>query len=171
MVRKTIAATFALVLVSSAVHGQTASMTAGSINGTVTDTTKAVLPGVTITLSGSSVMGAPTTITDQSGGFRLPNLAPGDYKLTFELTGFGTVTRDGIHVSLGFTATVNVEMNPGAVAETVTVSGASPVVDLQSTNVTTHFDAERLASLPGARDYWAVLAQAPAVSIGRMDVG
>src|SRR5215831_18798101 len=146
-------------------------MTAGSINGTVTDTTKAVLPGVTITLSGSSVMGAPTTITDQNGGFRLPNLAPGDYKLTFQLTGFGTVTRDGIHVSLGFTATVNVDMNPGAVAETVTVSGGSPVVDLQSTNVVTHFDAEKLAALPGSRDFWGVLAQAPAVAMSRVDVG
>jgi hypothetical protein len=171
MVRKAIAATFALVLASSVVYGQTASTTAGSINGTVTDTTKAVLPGVTITLFGSSVMGTPTTITDQNGGFRLPNLAPGDYKLTFELTGFGTVTRDGIHVSLGFTATVNLEMSPGAVAETVTVSGASPVVDLQSTNVTTHFDAEKLATLPGSRDFWGVLAQAPAVAMSRVDVG
>src|SRR5262249_54508607 len=60
---------------------------------------------------------------------------------------------------------------PGSVAETITVSGASPVVDLQSTNVTTHFDSERLASLPGSRDFWAVVAQTPAVSMSRMDVG
>ena len=171
MARKTIAAMFALMLVSSVVHGQTASTTAGSINGTITDTTKAVLPGVTVTLSGPSAMGTPTTVTDQGGAFRLPNVAPGDYKLTFELTGFGSVTRESIHVSLGFTATVNVEMHPGSVAETVTVSGASPVVDLQSTNVTTHFDAEKLATLPGSRDFWGVLAQAPAVAMSRVDVG
>src|SRR5262249_51470243 len=127
MARKAIAAIFALVLASSGAHAQTVSTTAGSINGTVTDSTKAVLPGVTVTLSGPSVMGTPTSVTDQNGAFRLPNLAPGDYKLSFELTGFGTVTRENIHVSLGFTATVNVEMNPGSVAETVTVSGASPV--------------------------------------------
>ena len=159
------------VIAASVARAQTVSTTTGAINGTVTDTTHAVLPGVTIALSGPAVMGAPTTVTDQNGFFRLPSLAPGDYQLTFELSGFGPVTRAGIHVSLGFTATVNVEMSPGSVAETITVSGASPVVDLQSTNVTTHFDTERLASLPGSRDFWAVVAQTPAVSMSRVDVG
>ncbi|PYQ83087.1 MAG: hypothetical protein DMG03_15165 [Acidobacteria bacterium] len=159
------------VIAASVARAQTVSTTAGAINGTVTDTTHAVLPGVTIALSGPAVMGAPTTVTDQNGFFRLPGLAPGDYQLTFELSGFGPVTRAGIHVSLGFTATVNVEMSPGSVAETITVSGASPVVDLQATNVTTHFDTERLASLPGSRDFWAVVAQTPAVSMSRVDVG
>jgi len=161
----------ALLVVAHAAHAQTVSTTAGAINGTVTDATRAVLPGVTVTLSGAAVMGTPTAVSDQNGFFRLPSLAPGDYTLTFELAGFGTVTHGGIHVSLGFTATVNVEMSPGSVAETLTVSGASPVVDLQSTNVTTHFDAERLASLPGSRDFWAVVAQTQAVSMSRVDVG
>jgi outer membrane receptor protein involved in Fe transport len=166
--------TLALLLLltsSNGVTAQTVSATTGAINGTVTDATKAVVPGVTVTLSGPAVMGAPTTVTDQKGFFRLPGLAPGDYKLTFELTGFGAVTRENIHIGLGFTATMNVEMSPGSVAETITVSGASPVVDLQSTNVTTHFDAEKLASLPGSRDFWAVIAQAPAVAMSRLDVG
>jgi carboxypeptidase family protein/TonB-dependent receptor-like protein len=165
--------TLALLLLLISSNGVTAqvSATTGAINGTVTDATKAVLPGVTVTLAGPAVMGAPTTVTDQQGFFRLPGLAPGDYKLTFELTGFGAVTREDIHIGLGFTATMNVEMSPGSVAETITVSGASPVVDLQSTNVTTHFDAEKLASLPGSRDFWAVIAQAPAVAMSRLDVG
>src|SRR5437870_4559276 len=157
--------------IAASARAQTVSTTTGAINGTVTDTTHAVLPGVTIALSGPAVMGAPTTVTDQNGFFRLPSLAPGDYQLTFELSGFGSVTRENIHISLGFTATVNVEMSPGSVAETITVSGASPVVDLQSTNVTTHFDTERLATLPGSRDFWAVVAQTPAVSMSRVDVG
>jgi hypothetical protein len=165
------AATILIVGTAHAAAAQTVSSTTGAINGTVTDSTKAVLPGVTVTVSGPTVMGTPSTVTDAGGAFRFASLAPGDYKLTFELSGFGTVSRADIHVALGFTATVNTEMSPGTVAETITVSGASPVVDLQSTNVTTHFDADKLASLPGARDYWAVLAQAPAVSIGRMDVG
>ena len=150
---------------------QTVSSTAGAVNGTVSDSTKAVLPGVTVTLSGPAVMGAPVTVTDQSGLFRFSSLSPGDYTLTFELSGFATSTREGIHVSLGFTATVNIEMSPASVAETITVSGASPVVDLQSTNVTTHFDTEKLAALPGSRDFWAVVAQAPAVAMSRLDVG
>jgi len=168
---KSITFALAVVLAASLAHAQSVSTTTGAINGTVTDTTKAVLPGVTVTLSGPAVMGTRTTVTDQNGSFRLPSLAPGDYTVTCELSGFGSVTRPNIHVALGFTATLNVEMSPGAVAETVTVSGASPVVDLQSTNVTTHFDTERLASLPGSRDFWAVVAQTPAVSMSRVDVG
>src|SRR5262245_51803592 len=160
-----------LVIASHLVYAQTVSTTTGAINGTVTDTTKAVLPGVTVTLSGPAVMGTPTAVTDQNGFFHLSSLSPGDYRLRFELSGFGAVTREGIHISLGFTATVNVEMSPGSVAETITGSGASPVVDLQSTNVTTHFDTERLANLPGSRDYWAVVAQTPAVPMCRVGVG
>src|SRR5499427_9136811 len=98
----------AFVAASVAADAQTVSLTAGAINGTVTDATKAVLPGVTVTLSGPAVMGTPTAVTDQNGFFRLPNVAPGDYKLTFGLSGFGTITRENIHIGLGFTATVNV---------------------------------------------------------------
>ena len=168
---RSLAVVAAITFAPVSAYAQTVSSTTGAINGTVTDSTKAVLPGVTVTLSGPAVMGTPSAVTDASGAFRFPSLAPGEYRLAFELAGFGPVNRSGVQVSLGFTATVNIEMTPGAVAETVTVSGASPVVDIQSTNVTTHFDADKLASLPGARDYWSVLAQAPAVSIGRMDVG
>jgi hypothetical protein len=161
------------LLIATALTGaaQTIGSTTGAVNGNVTDTTKAVLPGVTVTVSGPAVMGALTTVTDPNGAYRFSALPPGEYRLAFELAGFGSITREGIVVSVGFTATVNVELNPGAVSETVTVSGASPVVDLQSTNVTTHFDSERLASLPGSRDFWAVLAQTPAVAMTRMDVG
>src|SRR6058998_547108 len=117
-----------MLLAPHGVRAQTVSATTGAINGTVSDATGAVLPGVTVTLSGPAVMGTPASVTDQNGFFRLPGLAPGDYKLTFELSGFGAVTRENVHISLGFTATVNVEMSPGSVAETITVSGASPVV-------------------------------------------
>lgn len=164
--------TLALVLLTPLYSGaQSVSTTTGAINGTVTDATKAILPGVTVTLSGPAVMGVQTTVTDQNGLYRFAALSPAEYRLSFELAGFGGVTRDGIRVSLAFTATVNVEMSPGSVAETITVSGASPVVDLQSTNVTTHFDTDRLATLPGSRDFWAVIAQTPAVSMSRVDVG
>ena len=95
---------------------------------------------------------------------------PGDHTLTFELAGFGTVVREGIHVGLGFTATVDVEMSAGRVSEVVTVSG-SPVVDVSSTVVTTHFDSETLASLPGARDFFAIVANTPGVALSKMDVG
>ena len=150
---------------------QTVSSTTGAINGTVTDSSKSVIPGVTVTLSGPALMGVPTTVTEQDGTYRFSTVPIGEYKLNFELTGFGTITREGIRVSVGFTATVNAEMNPGALAETVTVSGASPVVDVSSTSVASHFDSEKLAELPGSRDAWAVIAQAPAVPMQRKDVG
>jgi len=85
MTTATRAATVAFVVlaVSAAARAQTVSTTAGAVNGTVTDATKAVLPGVTVTVSGPAVMGAQTTVTDRNGFFRVPSLAPGDYKVTF----------------------------------------------------------------------------------------
>ena len=160
-----------LLATSTPVVAQTVTATTGAINGTVTDSTKAVLPGVTVTLSGPSLMGTPVEATDQSGTFRFSAVPPGTYTLTHELTGFRGVTREGIVVTLGFTATVNSELSPGAVSENITVSGAAPVVDVKATEVTTHFDSEKLASLPGARDFWSVLAQTPAMPMAKMDVG
>lgn len=165
---------FVVVLISSAADtatGQTVSASAGAVNGTVSDSTKAVLPGVTVTLTGPAIMGTPTTTTTEGGAYRFSPVPPGEYTLKFELSGFGSIIREGIRVSVGFTATVNTEMHPATVAESVTVSGQSPVVDVTSTQVSTRYDSEMLASLPGARDFWAVLAQAPAVSMGRVDVG
>ena len=166
-----VALTLFLIAFGGATFAQTVTSTTGAINGVVTDSTKAVLPGVTVSLSGPALMGTGTTVTDQNGAFRFSTVAIGDYKLTFELGGFGTITREGIHVSVGFIATVNVEMNPGTLAESVTVSGASPVVDVQATKVANHFDSERLAELPGSRDAWAVVAQTPGIAMSRMDVG
>lgn len=157
-----------------ALSGLSAAQTAGGagvITGSVTDNTRALLPGVTVTVSGASVMGTPSAVTGEQGTYRIPSLPPGDYTVKFELAGFGTVIREGIRVGVGFTATLNVELNLASVAESVTVSGQSPVVDVTSTTVATRFDEQVLASLPGARDYWAVLAQTPAVAMGRVDVG
>ena len=150
---------------------QTVTSTTGAINGTVTDATSAVLPGVTVTLSGPALMGTAVAVTDQNGVYRFSTVAIGDYKLAFELSGFGSVSREGVRVSIGFTATVNVQLNPGAVAESITVTGASPVVDVAATKVSNVLDSQRLAELPGSRDAWAVAAQTPGVAMSRMDVG
>ena len=95
----------------------------------------------------------------------------GDHTLTFELAGFSTIVHNGIEVGLGFTATVNATMSPGAISDRVTVSGAAPVVDVSSIGVTTRFDAGQLATLPGSRDFFAVLGNTPGVAMTRMDVG
>lgn len=151
--------------------GQAVSATTGVINGRVTDATGAVIPGVTVTVTSASMQGVQTGVTSADGAYRFPALPPGDYKITYELAGFATVIREGIHVGLGFTATVTVEMKVASLQETVTVSGESPVVDTSSTRTATAFDSKLLAAIPSARDMWSVLAESPAVQMTRIDVG
>ena len=165
---------FALTLIIFAApvgSAQTVSATTGAINGRVTDNTGAVLPGVTVTIGSPSMMGTRSAVTTEEGQYRFPAIPPGVYQITYELAGFGKVTRDEIRVTLGFTATVNVEMGVATLQESVTVTGESPVVDTQSTTISTNFDAKQLANLPSARDLWAILAESPAVQMNRIDVG
>ena len=111
-------------------------------------------------------------MTSDTGTFRFISITPGLYTVTFELAGFATVKRTDIQVGAGFTATLNISMNVASLEEAVTVSGASPVVDTQSTTVSTSFDAAKLAALPnGSNDPWAMLAETPAVKMSRIDVG
>lgn len=165
---------FALVLAFVAVShlsAQTVSATTGAINGRVSDYTGAVLPGVTVTISSPSMMGSRTTVTSEEGQYRFPAIPPGIYQIVYDLAGFSQVRRDEIRVTLAFTATINVEMGVATLQESVTVTGASPVVDTQSTSISTNFDAKQLANLPSARDLWAILAESPGVQMNRIDVG
>ena len=150
---------------------QTTTATTGAVNGVVTDSSKAVVPGVTVSLSGPALIQTRTTTTDAAGGYYFSAVPPGEHALAFELAGFETAARRGVHVGLGFTATVNAEMIPGTVTSSVTVEGAAAVIDLAATAVTTHFTSERLATLPGARDIFAVLANTPGIAMAKMDVG
>ncbi|MEZ5285678.1 MAG: carboxypeptidase-like regulatory domain-containing protein [Vicinamibacterales bacterium] len=147
------------------------SATTGSINGKVSDATGGVLPGVTVTISSPSMQGTRTDVTNEQGDYRFPAVPPGEYQITYELAGFGTVLREGVRVGLGFTATVNTELRVASLQETVTVSGESPVVDVSTTTTATSFGQEKLSALPNARDFWTVLAAAPAVVLTRIDVG
>ncbi len=147
------------------------SSTTGAINGKVSDATGGVLPGVTITIVSPAMQGTRTAVTDEGGDYRFPAVPPGEYRITYELAGFGTVVREGVRVGLGFTATVNAELRVASLQETVTVTGDSPVVDVTATTTSTNFGQERLAALPNARDFWTVLAAAPAIVVNRIDVG
>ena len=98
-------------------------------------------------------------------------MPPGTYTVTYELRGFNTLKREGIQVTLGFTANLNVELTLAALQETVTVTGASPLIDTSSTRVQQNFKLEQLNSLPNARDMWELLAVTPAVTMSRIDVG
>ena len=99
------------------------SATTGSINGKVSDASGGVLPGVTVTIASPNMQGTRTDVTSAEGDYRFPAVPPGEYRITYELTGFGTVVREGVRVGLGFTATVNTEMRVASLQETVTVIG------------------------------------------------
>lgn len=145
--------------------------TTGSINGTVTDNTGAVLPGVTVTATSPVMMGVQTAVTNENGAYRFPSVPPGTYRVAYELAGFSNIVREGIVVNIGFTATVNVQLQLASLQETVTVSGASPLVDVTNSNVQTNFTAEMLANLPNARDIWSLIGEAPGMMVTRFDVG
>src|SRR5687768_15336233 len=101
----------------------------GSIAGTVRDTTGAVLPGVTVEASSPALIEKVRSAdTDASGQYKIIELPPGVYTVTFGLSGFSGVRREGIELTTGFTATVNADLRVGNIAETITVSGQSPVV-------------------------------------------
>ena len=143
----------------------------GAINGRVTDTSDAVMPGVTVTITSPQQMGVRTAVSDADGTYRFTAVAPGDYTVVFELAGFSTIRNEGIRVSLGFTATVNAKLQVASLQESVTVTGQSPVVDTSATSIGNTFDAKQLSALPTSRDYFSLLAQSPAVQMNRIDVG
>ncbi len=159
------------VLHASTGAGQTVGTMTGAINGSVADSTHAVLPGVTIVISSAALMGTRTTRTNAEGLYRFPALAPGEYTLVYTLDGFEAVRREGIYVGLGRTATVNVELEIATLREKVIVERNSPVIDQQSTAIAATFDAHQLANLPSARSMWAIQAATPAVYIPRFDLG
>src|SRR5262245_63244515 len=130
---------------------QTVNSNAGAIVGTVTDETKSVLPRMSITVTGPTLMASSIALTDAAGSYRIPAVPPGEYRVNFELAGFRTLVREGIAIATGFTATVNVEMAIGSMQESLTVSGDSAVVALQSVAPATHCDIAPRQSLPRAR--------------------
>src|SRR5713226_6525649 len=105
----------------------------GNIAGVVRDTSGAVMPGVTVEAASPALIERVRSVTtDNQGLYRIVDLRPGLYTVTFTLTGFGAFRREGIALTTGFTATVNADLKVGTVEETVTVSGAAPVVDVQN---------------------------------------
>ena len=167
MSRSASAAVLSLLLFSASASAQTT----GSINGTITDNTGAVLPGVRVTATSPAMMGTQVAVSNEQGVYRFPALPTGTYALKFELSGFATVNREGIIVTLGFTATVNVQAAAGGVAEAVTVTGESPVVDVKNTNIQTNVTQQMLKDLPNSRDIWTVIGQSPGFMVSNFDVG
>jgi hypothetical protein len=165
MKRLMMAALFALI----AVVPGFAQISGGSISGTVTDEQKAVLPGVTVTVQGSDR--TLNAVTDESGRFRFLNQPPGTYTVTIELAGFAKVVREGIVVAVGREADLPVQLRLASVAETITVTGESPLVDTKVTGTATNFTTDELTKIPTSRDPFALMRSVPGVLVDRVNIG
>ena len=158
--------------------GLTASLArAQTIAGVVKDDSGAVLPGVAVEVSSPALIEKTrTAFTDGAGQYKVVSLSPGVYTVTFTLTGFSVIKREGIELSTDFTANVNAELKVGALEETITVSGTSPLVDVQSVTKQTVLTREVLDVLPTPRSIQAAGVLIPGVTMsatvgGGRDVG
>src|SRR4029450_2614025 len=114
----------------------------GRITGVVTDNTGAVLPGVTVTVTGPALIQPQTTVTGGDGIYRYAALPPGLHTVSFELSGFQTLKREGIRLGLNQTLTVDAQLQLSSLQETVTITGDSPVVDVKNTTIGTNLTKE-----------------------------
>ncbi len=165
--------TLRFALIAFVLTVPSAAFAQAAINGVVKDTSGAVLPGVTVEASSSALIEkVRSAVTDGSGQYRIEDLRPGTYTLTFSLAGFSTVKRQGIELTGSFTATVNADMKVGAVAETIVVTGETPVVDVVNAKQQETVSGETLEAIPTARLYHSIATLVPGVSVsGTQDVG
>ena len=137
----------------------------GAIAGSVADETGGVLPGVTVEAASPALIeGVRATVTDGAGLYTIEALRPGTYSVTFTLPGFSTFVREGILLTSDFTANVDGTMTVGSIEETVTVSGASPVIDVQNVVSQENLSREELDTLPTSRTYFGLAALTPGMS-------
>src|SRR6266850_5294894 len=162
-----------LVLLILGVAASAHAQTLGTIAGVAKDATGAVLPGVSVEVASPALIEkVRTATTDGSGQYAVVSLPVGTYSVTFSLPGFGTVKREGIEILANFTATVGAEMKVGAVSETVTVTGQSPLVDVQGVITTRAVTPELIKAIPNGGTMYQLAAMMPGVTItGPQDVG
>ena len=130
----------------------TAAVAQAVIAGTVRDTSGAILPGVTVEASSPALIEkVRTAVSDGTGQYRIEDLRPGTYTVSFSLTGFSAYRREGIELTGSFTATINADMRLGTLEETVTVTGESPIVDVQSARRQTVAVNDPVSSMPSRR--------------------
>jgi Carboxypeptidase regulatory-like domain len=143
-----------------------AAMAQASIVGVVRDASGAVLPGVTVEAASPALIEKTrSVVTDSGGQYRIVDLRPGEYVMTVSLAGFSTVRREGIELSGSATATINIEMRIGAVTETITVTGATPVVDVQGVQQQRVLSKEVIDTLPTGRTTLNVAALIPGMQL------
>src|SRR5438128_6921108 len=159
-----------LALLITCVPGFAAAQSA--ISGLVTDTTHAVLPGVSVEASSPALIEkVRTAVTDADGRYTIVDLRPGVYSITFALQGFNMVKREGVEVAANVSVPLNAELRVGALEETIVVSGVTPVVDVQQAGRRQVLNRELLETLPTARTYVTAGAIVPGVKMTKPDMG
>jgi carboxypeptidase family protein len=159
-VKVVLSAALLLLLTSSAAYAQ------ATIAGVVRDSSGALLPGVTVEATSPSLTEKiRTVVSDATGQYRIVTLPPGSYTVTFSLTGFKTIKREDVMVSGSGVIPINAELSVGALQETITVSGASPVVDTQTTRREVVVNQETINALPITRNYGGVLYATPGLTV------
>ncbi|MEW6363729.1 MAG: TonB-dependent receptor [Acidobacteriota bacterium] len=146
-----------------------AQMSQGQIYGSVEDETGGVLPGVTVTLTGTQI-GTMTQTTGINGDFHFIRLDPGDYDVQCELEGFATYAQKQIVVSVGGAVNLKIVMKPTTVAETITVTAEQPILDTKKTGVGQNVTQEILANVPTSRDPWVVLSMVSGIIVDRVNI-
>jgi len=167
LIRWTIAAILGMALATS---DTAEAQQTGAISGVVRDAQGGLLPGVTVNVTGEGLTARSTVSTD-AGLYSLTGLQPGSYTAAFELAGFTTQTRDGVVVQVNRTTRLDLELGVGALQETITVSGETPVVDVSSTVTQTNISRELYEAIPTGRNPWVMAGLVPGVVTGRLDVG
>jgi hypothetical protein len=145
-----------------------------SIAGVVRDTSGAVMPGVTVEASSPALIEKTrTAVTDADGQYKIIDLNPGVYTVTFTLEGFSTVRREGVELTGDFTAAINAELRVGTLAETITVTGQSPLIDTQSVQQRKSLTSGMIDAIPTGRSFQALSVLVPGVQIAlaSQDVG
>ena len=157
--RRSVASLSLVLLLPAAAFAQAA------ITGVVRDASGAVLPGVTVEAASPALIEKVRSVaTDDTGQYRIVDLRPGLYTVTFTLPGFSVVKRDGIALSGDFVATVSADLRVGNLEETITVTGESPIVDVQSARVQTIIDRDVLTAIPSSRNITGVQSLIPGMS-------
>jgi carboxypeptidase family protein len=152
---------FVFLLLPSTAHAQFT----GAITGVVKDASGAVLPGVTVEAASPVLIEkVRTVVTDDTGQYRIVDLLTGTYSVTFTLPGFSTIKREGIEIAGTFVATVNADLKVGALEETITVTGETPVVDVQSVRVQQTVSKDVLAAIPSSRSGGGIQSLIPGMS-------
>jgi hypothetical protein len=160
-----------LLLLAGMTLAPTVAFAQASLAGLVQDSSGAVLPGVTVEAASPVLIEkVRTTTTDANGRYSIPDLRPGAYTVTFTLTGFSTFKRDGVELTGTAVVTINADMRVGSLEETITVTGESPIVDVQSTTRQAVIDQEVLAAIPSARNPFTTGVLIPGVRRGGANV-